>query len=111
MQRCREIAGILFKHECSAAAVAECSTCRKPICGTHCRSLGQGAACIGCMRQVLQNPASRGSLAYLRDDPFFFWYYGGEEWLGDPYGVDDFALFDSNDGDFAQGAEPDWRGS
>lgn len=112
MSRCRETAGILFKHSCHAAAVAECASCRKPVCATHHRRFPYGALCVSCLRTQLKNPAMRGSYAHLRDDPFFYWYYRPAGWLSDPYGEDDYALFDADDdADFGAGVESHWEGS
>jgi hypothetical protein len=50
-------------------------------------------------------------MAHLRDDPYFFWYYSGDNWFHDPYGADDYALFDSDDSSFGQDVELEWHGS
>ena len=111
MSKCREVAGILFKHQCSEPAVAQCTRCRKPVCRTHHRGTGYSLLCISCAREAVKDPAQRNNMAYLQDDPYFFWYYSGSRWYNDPYGAEDYALFDSNDADFGQGAESDWYGS
>jgi arylsulfatase A-like enzyme len=111
MSGCREVAGVLFKHECGAPVVAQCARCGKPICAEHCRPEGYAAVCVGCLRLAMRNPAGRSTLAYLRDDPYFFWYHTGSDWFDDPYGADDFALFDSGESDFGQGVETEWHGS
>jgi hypothetical protein len=111
MSGCREVAGILFKHECGAPAVAQCARCGKPVCATHCRPDGYAPSCVGCLRAAMRSPAGRSTLAHLRDDPYFFWYHAGSDWFEDPYGADDYALFDSGGSDFGQGAETEWHGS
>jgi hypothetical protein len=50
-------------------------------------------------------------MAFLRDDPYFFWYFTDTDWFLDPYGAEDYALFDSSDVGFGQGADAEWRGS
>jgi uncharacterized membrane protein YgcG len=119
LSRCREVAGVLFKHPCRAEAVTACAACRKPVCGLHSRQVGQQTYCVTCLRNQLRDPRTRGSYAYLRDDPFFYWYYNDDTWFDDPYGADDYALFDGGPdtfqgggGDFGGGgASDDWGGS
>lgn len=111
MSRCREIAGVLFKHECAAEAVAACATCSKPICGLHGRQQGAGMLCVSCLRERLKDPQTRGTFAYLRDDPYFYWYYNDVDWFADPYGADDFALFDEGAGAIGGDVPDDWSGS
>ena len=50
-------------------------------------------------------------MAHLRDDPYFFWYYTGEHWFTDPYGAEDYSLFDGNHGNFGRDVEREWHGS
>ena len=110
MSRCRETAGVLFKHECAADAIAACATCGKPICGLHARPWGQGSACVTCLRAQLKDPQARGTFAHLRDDPYFYWYYN-DLGFADPYGPDDFALFDAGAGALGGDVPDDWSGS
>jgi hypothetical protein len=63
------------------------------------------------LREAGKNPAGRANMAYLRDDPYFFWYFSTADWHVDPYGEEDYALFDSNDVEFGQGSDAEWRGS
>ena len=111
MSKCREVAGLLFKHECNAPAASQCARCHKPICSTHARGQGYGTTCIGCLREAAKHPAQRASMAHLRDDPYFFWYYVGADWFTDPYGAEDYALFDGNDGNFGRHVDREWHGS
>lgn len=50
-------------------------------------------------------------MAHLRDDPYFFWYYAGDAWFDDPYGAEDYALFDAEEGDFGRDVDHEWHGS
>lgn len=112
MSKCREVAGLLFKHECSASAVAQCVRCHKPICKDHARGQGYGLTCVGCLRTAAQQPAQRASMAHLRDDPYFFWYYVGTDWYSDPYGAEDYSLFDkAGGGKFGGHVDREWQGS
>ena len=111
MKRCRELAGILFKHECRAPATLQCVRCHKPVCNQHARGQGYGFTCVTCLREAMQNPAQRSNLAHLRDDPYFFWYFQGANWYADPYGADDYALFDTSASEFGHGTESEWHGS
>ena len=112
MSRCRETAGVLFKHMCRADAVTTCSACQKPVCALHSRRHGYGTVCVSCLRTQMKNPNARGSYAHLRDDPYFFWYYNDYGWFDDPYGAEDYALFDAGRdmAGFAEGTQ-DWGGS
>lgn len=111
MSKCREVSGVLFKHACTLDAVTQCTRCRKPICKTHTRGLGYQTTCISCLREFARDPAHRTNMAYLRDDPYFFWYYSGSGWFSDPYGAEDYALFDSQEVNFGAGGETEWAGS
>ena len=111
MNRCRETAGILFKHRCDAPAIGQCAQCQKPVCQTHARPWGQSLVCVSCLRQQVQPTGHRGSYAHLRDDPYFFWYFREDGWLGDPYGADDYALFDRGEHEFGTGVTDPWTGS
>ena len=111
MSKCREVAGILFKHTCSSPAVTQCVRCRKPVCASHHRGTGYNATCITCIREAAKHPQQRASMAYLQDDPYFFWYYPGHDWYRDPYGDEDYALFDADEASFGAGSESEWHGS
>jgi hypothetical protein len=50
-------------------------------------------------------------MAYLRDDPYFFWYFSGLSGDTDTYDEADYALFDADDVAFGQGSDAEWRGS
>lgn len=72
--------------------------------------------CVDCLRQVLADRQQRGGYAYLRDDPYFFWYFDGADWF-EAYDEYDYALFDREttaaggpDDAGPHGAEP-WEGS
>jgi hypothetical protein len=112
MSRCRETSGVLFKHPCRADAETTCVGCNKPICASHGRPFERGQVCVTCVRAQLKNPAMRGSYGHLRDDPYFYWYYRPTHFLSDPYGRDDYALFDRDEpGDFGAGVDDAWQGS
>ena len=111
MSKCREVAGVLFKHACGVPATAQCVRCHKPICATHSRGQGYGLTCISCLREAAKSPQQRSSMAHLRDDPYFFWYYSGDDWFSDPYGDEDYALFDADDGSFGRDVDLEWHGS
>ena len=112
MSRCRESAGILFKRRCVEYAVTSCSQCRKPICATHSRQYWQTIACVTCLRKHLDNPQQRASFQHMRDDPYFYWYFWHDGWVGDPYGEEDYRLFDhAGDGNFDYGTGDEWQGT
>ena len=94
MRRCRESAGVLFSHPCKQSATTTCSSCRKPICDAHARKTGDAVRCVSCVRQDLTDRHNRGSHAFLRDDPYFYWYYYDDTWYDAPYTADDSSLFD-----------------
>ena len=111
MSRCKETAGVLFKHPCDAEADSACVLCRKPVCAAHRRGDGYQTRCISCLRKEVQQPSKRASRAHLRDDPYFYWYYEADDLFDDPYGADDYALFDQDASGFADGVETEWEGS
>jgi hypothetical protein len=111
VSRCRETAGILFKHRCNAPIIGNCVQCQKPVCATHGKPHGYGVICVSCLRNEVADPYKRGSYAYLRDDPYFFWYYREDSWFSDPYGAEDYALFDAAESDFGADVGDDWAGS
>lgn len=114
MSRCRETAGVLFKKQCHFPSTQKCGACNKPICRMHVRQFSEREVCIACARTELQRePSSRGSYSHLRDDPYFYWYYSDSSWFHDPYGEEDYALFDTGveEGDFAAGVEDQWEGT
>lgn len=63
------------------------------------------------MREGFKDPYKRHSYAHLRDDPYFFWYFRDGSWMKDPYGDEDYSLFDAGDADFGGDAPDDWAGS
>lgn len=50
-------------------------------------------------------------MRHLRDDPYFFWYFAGADWYADPYGAEDYALFDKGGGSFGGHVDREWQGS
>lgn len=112
MSRCRETAGILFQRKCAAPAVGTCSQCKKPICQTHGRNYWQSVACVTCLRELIKKqPQQKQSQAHLRDDPYFYWYYVDDHWDDEPYGYDDYRLFDDDGGDFGADDYGGWEGT
>jgi hypothetical protein len=112
--RCREEAGMLFKKKCHELATHACSQCKKPVCGTHCRAYWQTVVCVTCLRQLIkQQPQQRASYAHLHDDPYFYWYFYDDAWMGGPYDADDYALFDDHQGpdDFGADSPGGWQGT
>ena len=89
--------------------------CQKPVCSRHARWQGHNIVCVTCLRSELKNPYRKHSYAYLRDDPYFFWYFREGSFLNDPYGDEDYALFESSNSDrsFQQDweSEGDWGAS
>jgi hypothetical protein len=67
--------------------------------------------CVSCLRQQMRQPAQRASYAHLRDDPYFFWYFHDDSWLADPYGSDDYALFESDTQELGTDVADSWSGS
>jgi len=63
------------------------------------------------MREGFKDPYKRHSYAHLRDDPYFFWYFREGSWMKDPYGEEDYSLFDDAETDFGGDAPDDWAGS
>jgi hypothetical protein len=63
------------------------------VCATHVRSTTRGPTCVDCLRQVLKDRGQRGYFAHLAEDPYFFWYFDGQDWF-DAYDQYDYALFD-----------------
>lgn len=109
--RCREQAGLLFKHRCQEPASGQCSMCHKPICQLHQRPQAYNVLCIGCTRnQFRANPYAKTSMGHLRDDPYFYWYFHSSS-FHDPYGDDDYSLFDTDKGDIPDGPDDAWAGS
>ena len=109
MSRCRETAGILFKKRCQFPATHACSKCNKPICMVHLRDLNVGEVCIACARAVMAETKDRRSLAHMRDDPYFYWFFDDS----DDYAYDDsdYALFDQEGGDFGAAVDDQWEGT
>lgn len=100
---------MLFDHPCDAAASGRCASCGRGTCEAHLRATAGGAQCIACLRKALRQREQRGTLAFLRDDPYFYWYFsGGQEQAYDQY---DYALFDQRGG--ADDGQPHeaWEGS
>lgn len=110
--RCREVAGILFKKRCQLVATQTCVQCQKPTCHIHIRVVDQRPLCITCARTTLTSTRDRRSMAHLRDDPYFFWYYESDRWFDDDYDDSDYDLFSAggDDGDF-DGDVDDWQGT
>jgi hypothetical protein len=68
--------------------------------------------CVGCLRELLKNPEQRAGYAHLRDDPYFYWYLHDDAYGPDPYGPEDFALFeDQRQGDFGDHVDDGWAGT
>jgi hypothetical protein len=112
MSRCRENAGVLFKHPCKEPMVAQCTRCNKPICERHKKGKPGEPTCVDCLRQELRDRGHRGSYAYLHDDPYFYWYYSDHRWYDDPYYSDDYDLFDASRHDaYADDMDNNWEGS
>ena len=111
MSRCRETAGILFKHRCSEPVFGPCQSCGKPVCRKHSRPSGYGVVCVSCMRSQVQQTDRRENLLYLRDDPYFFWYFHNSAIDEEVYGVSDFGLFDAGEHDFGSDVTDNWGGS
>ncbi|MCA9654629.1 MAG: hypothetical protein H6712_10045 [Myxococcales bacterium] len=114
--RCREVAGILFKRKCQLVATQTCSQCNKPTCHLHIRVLGGKPLCIACAREKTHELAgskdSRGSLGHLRDDPYFYWYYESGRWFDDGYETADFDVFSEDDGsDLGADVDDHWEGT
>ena len=113
MSRCKEKAGLLFPRPCEAAARAACARCHKPVCATHLRQAQGQPTCVGCVRADLRERQHRGSYAHLRDDPYFFWYFDQEQWFGESFTAEDYALFDGGAQavDLDADLQSDWEGS
>lgn len=110
MNRCRETAGVLFHKRCHYEATQACQSCNKPICRAHVRRFEAMEVCVTCARQWLSNPQYRNSQQHLRDDPYFYWYYHSS--YHDPYGAEDYALFDQVEGNMSYGdVESQWEGT
>ncbi|MCB9753562.1 MAG: hypothetical protein H6713_26770 [Myxococcales bacterium] len=111
MRRCKEIAGILFKRPCKEPAAYTCTSCGKPICEAHARPGGGAQSCVSCTREAMRDPSRRGTYAHLREDPYFFWYFHEDAWFGEPYGDEDYSLFETGASDFGDMVEDNWEGS
>ncbi|MBX3183332.1 MAG: hypothetical protein KIT72_03805 [Polyangiaceae bacterium] len=107
--RCRETAGVLFQHRCEEPPSAECTICRRPICQRHQRWDQHSVTCVSCLRGVFKDPYKRHSYAHLNDDPYFFWYFHSRS--PDPYGSDDYALFDYRGSSLDGPTDDNWAGS
>lgn len=113
MSRCRETAGVLFKHPCKENAISQCARCHKPICARHTLGPSGQPTCVDCLRKELRDRGHRGSYAYLRDAPYFYWYHSHHDWYDDPYYADDYDLFDAGQHDAyaADALDGAWEGS
>jgi hypothetical protein len=62
------------------------------------------------VRAVLADRDQRGTHAWLRTDPHFYWYF--HDW-DDAYDAYDYSLFDGgpDPGGYDPGNEPAWEGS
>lgn len=96
MQKCQETAGLLFPTECAQAATHQCQNCQRWVCDRHFRAIELAMYCVRCVRDMAKDPSMRhqSSMAHLRDDPHFYWYYWGSEVFGDNYRAEDYAIFD-----------------
>lgn len=111
-QRCRETSGILFKRRCTHEATQSCSVCSKPMCLVHTRKLMEGEACIDCARTRVSSGSQSGSLVYLQDDPYFYWYHRRDHWYGSRYTDSDYEHFDQDwGGSVESGVEDQWVGT
>lgn len=111
MSRCREDAGVLFKRACKETADATCARCHKPVCLRHRREIDDEDVCVTCLRQELDTRSDRGSVAWLRDDPYFYWYHSSYHWHSSPYTSSDYALFDDASQPQEADLEAGWEGS
>lgn len=111
MSRCREPSGILFKKRCKLLATQSCGQCNKPTCHEHVRVISGTALCITCARTAVQDPQARRSMAHLRDDPHFYWYYQSDSWFDDGYESADYDVFSAAGGDFDAEVEDHWEGT
>jgi hypothetical protein len=67
---------MLFMQACKNTALGRCERCNKPVCADHRRIASDGEeVCISCAREALKSEKERFSFAFLRDDPFFYWYF------------------------------------
>lgn len=107
--RCQCKTGVLFDHPCRDPATTRCSACGRGTCAVHIRATAAGQRCVPCLRQALRDRQARGHFAFLRDDPYFYWYFSGsnEDSAYDEY---DYQLFDERGGHDDAGHEP-WEGS
>lgn len=111
-ERCREVAGILFKKRCKLVATQACSQCQKPTCHLHIRVFGGSPLCISCGRAHAAEPGNRQSMGHLRDDPYFYWYYESGHWFHDDYAASDYDVFSDHDGgDFGADVDDNWQGT
>lgn len=108
---CRELAGVLFKHACPEAGDARCDRCDKPVCARHRRELSGQLVCISCLRRDVEAREDRGSIAWLRDDPYFYWYSSPFPADPEPYTREDYALFDEREAPDERGDDDGWEGS
>lgn len=111
MSRCREEAGVLFKHSCKETGDATCARCRKPVCLRHRREIDDSVVCVTCLRHEMEERTDRGSVAWLRDDPYFYWYGSSYHWHSSPYTRRDYALFDDANQPYDADMDAGWEGS
>lgn len=114
MSRCKETSGILFNHPCKDAATAKCTQCHRPVCERHVRRDAGRPECVSCLRNTMRDRNARGSRAFLRDDPYFYWYFHDDGWFDDPYSEQDFGVFDERAGAAVlaeEGFDGAWEGS
>lgn len=71
--KCRETAGILFPRPCENTSSTICRRCQRPICDEHRRNDATGDVCVTCLKEETRT-SGRGSPAWMRDDPYFYWY-------------------------------------
>ena len=111
MSRCKETSGVLFSHPCKEQATGKCIRCQRPVCDRHLRTEQSRTFCVSCLRNDLRDRNARGSRAFLRDDPYFYWYFHDDGWFDDPYHEQDYSLFDAGAGAAALAGDESFDGA
>ncbi len=111
MSRCKETAGFLFSHPCRHPSTDRCSSCSKPICQKHLRTLDQQVLCISCHKQRNQTSGE-----WMRHDPYYYSSYHYSDYDDysdyDRYSVDDREAFEAGGaGAWSEDWEDDYDGS